>query len=276
MDPADIPHVGEFDDAEFEVLLYEFKADLNAYLAEWAPARRCERSRTSSRSTSSTATARCRTSARTRWRRPRRRGRSPRRRTVKALKTCRTLSRAKGLDAVMTAHRLDAIVAPTGSPPWTIDLVNGDHFLGASSTPAAVSGYPSVTVPAGYVFGLPVGISFIGRAWAEGTLIRLAYCLRAGDQAPPPAQTIGHRGSHRPLTPWRLRRAPPIADRNPGGGSRGRSATRPAAPGPYQSRRRGYTSQGAMACLSGEWSSSRGRSTLRGLRPVQPARATDC
>ena len=65
----------------------------------------------------------------------------------------------------MTAHRLDAVVAPTGGPPWTIDLVNGDHFLGASSTPAAVAGYPSVDRPLGYVFGLPVGISFIGRAW---------------------------------------------------------------------------------------------------------------
>jgi amidase len=93
----------------------------------------------------------------------------------KALKKCRELSRARGLDAVFDRYRLDAIVAPTGGPPWTIDLVNGYHFLGSSSTPAAVAGYPSVAVPAGYVFGLPVGITFIGRAWSEGTLIRLAY-----------------------------------------------------------------------------------------------------
>ena len=75
----------------------------------------------------------------------------------------------------MTKFRLDAIVAPTGSPAWPIDLINGDHFLGASSTPAAVAGYPSITVPAGFVRGLPVGVSFIGRAWSEATLIRLAY-----------------------------------------------------------------------------------------------------
>ena len=75
----------------------------------------------------------------------------------------------------MTRLRLDAIVAPTGSPAWPTDLVNGDHFLGASSTPAAVAGYPSITVPAGDVHGLPVGLSFIGRAWSEPKLIALAY-----------------------------------------------------------------------------------------------------
>src|SRR6185369_4833033 len=77
----------------------------------------------------------------------------------KALTTCRTRSRTLGIDAVMMKFRLDALVAPTGSPAWPTDLVNGDHFLGASSTPAAVAGYPSITVPAGFAFGLPVGLS---------------------------------------------------------------------------------------------------------------------
>jgi amidase len=77
----------------------------------------------------------------------------------------------------MNEHELDAIIAPTDGPPWPIDLITGDHFLGGSSTPAAVSGYPSITVPAGYIFGLPVGISFFGRAWSEPTLIRLAYAF---------------------------------------------------------------------------------------------------
>jgi Asp-tRNA(Asn)/Glu-tRNA(Gln) amidotransferase A subunit family amidase len=89
--------------------------------------------------------------------------------------TCRALARAQGIDFVLRLHHLDAIVAPTGSPAWTTDLVNGDHFTGASSTPAAVAGYPSITVPAGYAFGLPVGISFIGTAWSEPKLIALAY-----------------------------------------------------------------------------------------------------
>ena len=92
-----------------------------------------------------------------------------------ALEQDRRLSRTEGLDAAFAQNNLDAIVAPTGSPPWPTDLVNGDHFLGASSTPAAVSGYPSISVPVGYAFGLPVGMSLIGRAWSESTLLRLAY-----------------------------------------------------------------------------------------------------
>ena len=78
---------------------------------------------------------------------------------------------------VMAKHRLDAIVAPTGNPAWPTDLVNGDHFTGSSSTPAAVAGYPSVSVPMGYAWGLPVNLSFFGRAWSEPTLIRLAYAF---------------------------------------------------------------------------------------------------
>ena len=96
---------------------------------------------------------------------------------LEALATCRRLSRAEGLDAVLDEHRLDALVAPTGAPAWMTDLVNGDHFIGGSSTPAAVSGYPSVTVPMGYVFGLPVGLSLVGRAWSEATVVRLAYAF---------------------------------------------------------------------------------------------------
>jgi amidase len=92
-----------------------------------------------------------------------------------ALAKNRRLSQKEGIDEVMDALHLDALVAPTGSPAWTTDLVNGDHFLGASSTPAAVAGYPSITVPAGSAFGLPVGISFIGRAWSEAQLLKYAY-----------------------------------------------------------------------------------------------------
>jgi len=93
----------------------------------------------------------------------------------KALRKCQRFSRELGIDAVMTKHRLDALVAPTGNPAWPTDLVNGDHFTGGSSTPAAVAGYPSVSVPMGFVQGLPVNISFFGRRWSEGTLIRIAY-----------------------------------------------------------------------------------------------------
>jgi len=92
-----------------------------------------------------------------------------------ALAKDQRLSRTEGLDVVFAQNTLDAIVAPTGSPPWPTDLVNGDHFLGASSTPAAVAGYPSVAVPVGYAFGLPVGMSFIGLANSEAKLLTLAY-----------------------------------------------------------------------------------------------------
>ncbi len=190
VDPADIPHAGEFDDAEFEVLLYEFKADLNAYLAEWAPGAPV---RTLAEVIAFNEQHRDREMpyfGQDTMEKAEKKGPLTEKAYLKALKTCRTLSRAKGLDAVMTTHRLDAIVAPTGGPPWTIDLVNGDHFLGASSTPAAVSGYPSVTVPAGYVFGLPVGISFIGRAWSERTLIRLAYAFEQGTKLRRPPRLL--------------------------------------------------------------------------------------
>jgi amidase len=93
------------------------------------------------------------------------------------LQTIRRAAREDGIDAVMNAHGLDALVAPTGGPAWTTDLVNGDHFGGGSSSPAAIAGYPNITVPAGQVMGLPVGLSFFGRPWTEPTLIRIAYAF---------------------------------------------------------------------------------------------------
>jgi amidase len=87
----------------------------------------------------------------------------------------------------MDEHRLDALVAPSGGPAWVTDPVNGDHYLGGNTTPAAVAGYPSITVPAGFAFDLPVGVSFIGRAWGEPTLIRIAHAFEraAGHRRPP-------------------------------------------------------------------------------------------
>jgi amidase len=87
------------------------------------------------------------------------------------------MSRTLGIDAVMNRHRLDAIVGPTGGPAWPTDLINGDHFGGGCSTPPAVAGYPNINVPVGFIFGLPIGISFFGRAWSEPLLIKLAYAF---------------------------------------------------------------------------------------------------
>ena len=94
---------------------------------------------------------------------------------MKALARNRRLSQAEGIDAVMVKHRLDAIVAPTGGPSWMTDLVAGDHYTGGSSTAPAVAGYPNLTVPMGSVFGLPVGLMFMGRAWSEPALLKIGY-----------------------------------------------------------------------------------------------------
>jgi amidase len=188
VDPADIATAAELDDCELEVLLYEFKAGLNAYLGRRPPTAPV-------RSLTDLIAFNEREKAREM---PyfgqeilllaEKKGALSSPAYLKALGTCRARARTKGIDAVMNAHKLDAIVAPTGSPAWPIDPVNGDHFLGASSTPAAVAGYPSITVPAGQAFGLPVGISFVGRAWSEAKLIGLAYAFeQATKHRRPPA-----------------------------------------------------------------------------------------
>jgi len=93
------------------------------------------------------------------------------------------LSRKEGIDAVMDRNKLDAMIAPTGGPAWPTDWLNGDHFTGGYSTASAVAGYPHITVPAGYVFGLPVGISFFGRPWSEPALIKFAYAFEQATRA---------------------------------------------------------------------------------------------
>ena len=109
-----------------------------------------------------------------------------------ALAKDQRLSRAEGIDAVMTRLKLDALVAPTGHPAWVTDTVNGDHTLGSATTPAAVAGYPHITVPAGQVNGLPVGLSFFGRAWTEATLIKYAFAYeQATKHRKPPVLASG-------------------------------------------------------------------------------------
>ncbi|HEX2721839.1 MAG TPA: amidase [Gemmatimonadaceae bacterium] len=175
VDPADIPNSGKFDDTEFEVLLYEFKADLNSYLASRGGNPRVK-------SLADIIDFNEKDKAREMpffgqeiMIMAQKKGPLTSKKYRDALAHNHLMSRAQGIDAVMTKHRLDAIVAPTGSPPWPTDLINGDHFTGASSTPAAVAGYPNINVPAGFVSGLPVGISFFGRAWSEPKLISIAY-----------------------------------------------------------------------------------------------------
>ena len=175
VDEVELPQLPPGDSSSYDVLLYEFKAGIEAYLATLGPeleirdlagliafneANRDVEMPHFGQEIFLKAEAKGPLS-------------SPEYR--RALETVRRLTQDDGIDKAMADHSLDALVGPTGGPAWLIDLVNGDHFGGGSSSPAAQSGYPNITVPAGYVSGLPVGISFFGRAWSEPALLRIAY-----------------------------------------------------------------------------------------------------
>jgi amidase len=194
VDPADIPTASQLDDCEFEVLLYEFKADLNAYLHALPPSAKVHSLADLIAFNEHEKARELRFFGQEILTMAQKKGPLTSPAYRKALATCRSRARTLGIDAVLSKHRLDALVAPTGSPAWTTDLVNGDHFTGASSTPGAVAGYPSVTVPAGNVMGLPVGVSFIGKAWSEPRLIALAYAYEQATrhrQAPGFSKVLG-------------------------------------------------------------------------------------
>ena len=177
VDPADIPHAGEYDDSELIVLLYELKADLAAYLATWAPGARVKTLADVIAFNEANKAQEMPYFGQELFLQAQQKGPLTDQVYRDALAKDQRLSRTEGLDVVFAQSNLDAFVAPTGSPPWPTDLVNGDHFLGASSTPGAVAGYPSIAVPVGYTFGLPVGMSFLGRANSESTLLKLAYAF---------------------------------------------------------------------------------------------------
>jgi amidase len=178
VDPANLATAGQYDDAEGEVLLYEFKAGLNRYLSELGPSAQVHTLADVIAFNDSHHDTELRYFAQELMLQAQAKGPLTTPAYVAARAKCVRLSRTMGIDKTMDQHRLDAIVIPTGAPAWPIDLVNGDGSVpgaASSSTPAAVAGYPSITVPAGFVFGLPVGMSFIGRAYSEGLLLRLAY-----------------------------------------------------------------------------------------------------
>jgi amidase len=174
VDPADIPTIGKFDESELTVFYYELKADLAAYLAR--------RGNTSVKSLKDVIVFNERNRDREMpyfgqdiFLKSEQKGPLNTKEYLDALALNQKLSRAEGIDFIMDKFKLDALVAPTAGPPWLTDLINGDHAAGGSSSAAAVAGYPNINVTAGYLWGLPVGISFFGRAWSEPTLLKIAY-----------------------------------------------------------------------------------------------------
>ena len=189
VDPADIPTSGKFDATELEVLLYEFKADLNKYLAGLgtSPVRSLkevidfnEKNRDKEMPFFGQDL----------FIKAQAKGPLTSQQYIQALKKNHLLTRTQGIDFVMKQHRLDALIAPTGGPAWPTDLVNGDHFTGGYSSASAVAGYPHITVPAGYVFGMPVGMSFFAGAYSEPMLIKMAYAFEQGTKARQPPKFL--------------------------------------------------------------------------------------
>jgi amidase len=183
VDPADIPTQGKFDDTELEVLLYEFKADLNKYLASLGPSAPVKSLKEIIDFNEKNRPRELPYFGQDIMIKAEAKGPLTEKKYLNALAKNHLMSRTQGIDSVMTKNKLDAIIAPTGGPPWPTDLANGDHFTGGYSTASAVAGYPHITVPAGYLFGMPVGISFFGRAWSEPTLIKFAYAFEQATKA---------------------------------------------------------------------------------------------
>jgi amidase len=194
VDPADIETLGKFDESELLVFMYELKADLNNYLAGLGPNAPVRTLKDIIDFNDRNRQKEMPYFGQDLFLKAEAKGPLTEKAYIDALDKNHQLARTEGIDATMDKNHLDAIVAPTGGPAWLTDLVNGDHVAGGSSNAAAVAGYPNINVTAGFVSGLPVGISFFGRAWSEPTLVRLAFAFEQtikARQAPRFLSTIG-------------------------------------------------------------------------------------
>jgi amidase len=196
IDPVELPNADKYGQSELEVLLYELKADLAAYLAEFAPGSNI---RTLQDVIEFNARERAREMpyfGQEYFLRAEAKGGLDSKEYLDALANNQRYSRAEGIDQAMQEHQLDALVAPTTGPAWLTDFYKGDASSGSFTSPAAVAGYPHITVPAGFVHGLPAGMSFVGGAWSEPTLIRLAYAYEQASKqrrAPTFPRTVNPR-----------------------------------------------------------------------------------
>jgi amidase len=175
VDPAEIATFGKTGENELLVLLYELKADLNAYLTRLGPGAPVRSLAEVIKFNEDNRDKEMPYFGQDMLIKAEAKGPLTSKEYLEALDNNLRLARKEGIDATMDKFNLDVLVAPTGGPAWLTDLVNGDNSVGGSANAAAIAGYPSVSVPAGFVFGLPVGISFFGRAWSEPTLIKIAY-----------------------------------------------------------------------------------------------------
>jgi amidase len=196
VDPANLPSHGQYDDDELEVLLYEFKADLNTYLAGLRPNVRVRSLADLIAFNREHRKDEMPYFEQELFEKAQAKGPLSDKVYEQARAKCVRLSRAEGIDAVLSKFKLDAIVAPTAGPAPLNDYLLGDPNWPGCTTPAAVAGYPHITVPAGFARGLPVGISFFGTAWSEPTLLKLAYSFEQATQARRPPgfpPTLGNR-----------------------------------------------------------------------------------
>ncbi len=190
IDPVEIKTLNDINEIEFQVLLYDFKNDLNEYLAKYGPINSLRNINDIIKFNNDHREVVMPYFGQEAFILATEKDSIESEEYKEALERCHCLTRDEGIDAVLKEHQLDAIIAPSGGAAWLIDYINGDHSTGGSSSAAAVSGYPNITVPAGYIHGLPVGISFFSGAFQEPKLLKIAYSFEQATKIRKPPEFL--------------------------------------------------------------------------------------